>query len=149
LKEAEAREAEVRKGAVEEPDKRHQKDLADQPAALERDKGTSLLKQQSDFYREREALQKKVKLMEQQLQKKTAYELGHGGEINVFEALRDAFAGDPITRVKKGQPGADILHEVLPPWHLPQACQRLSLGVYSTGEVAENINGHDRARDYA
>jgi hypothetical protein len=69
----------VRKGAVEEADKRHQKDLADQPAALEKDKGTSLLKQQSDFYREREALQKKVKLMEQQLQKKTAYELGHGG----------------------------------------------------------------------
>ena len=40
-------------------------------------------------------------------------ELGDGGEIDVFEKLRDAYQGDRITRIQKGQAGADILHEVL------------------------------------
>jgi hypothetical protein len=124
VKEAEAREAEIRKQTLEQAEKKHQKDLADQRTALEKDKGTSLLKQQSEFNREREALQKKVKTMEQQLQKKTANELGDGGEIDVFETLRDTFPTDKITRIKKGQPGADILHEVL---HKGQVCGKIIL----------------------
>jgi hypothetical protein len=51
--------------------------------------------------------------LEHQLQKKTANELGDSGEVDVLDALRDAFQGDKITRIQKGQPGADILHEVL------------------------------------
>lgn len=124
LKEAEAREADIRKEALDAAEKKHQKELSDQRAALEKDKGTSLLKQQSDFNREREALQKKVKTMEQQLQKKTANELGDGGEIDVFEALRDAFPNDRISRIKKGQPGADILHEIL---YKGQVCGKVIL----------------------
>jgi len=124
LKEAEAREAEIRKQALEQAEKKHQKELLDQRAALEKDKDTRLLKQQSEFNREREALQKKVKTMEQQLQKRTANELGDGGEIDVFETLRDAFPNDRITRIKKGQPGADILHEVL---HKGQVCGKIIL----------------------
>ena len=122
LKEAEAREAEIRRETAEEADKKHQKELHDQRSALEKDKSVTLLKQQGDFNREREAWQKKVKLMEHQLQKKTANELGDGGEIDVYEALRDAFPGDQITRIKKGQPGADILHVVL---HKGQPCGRI------------------------
>lgn len=124
LKEAEAREAETRKHALEQAEKKYQNELLDQRAALEKDKNTSLLKQQSEFNREREALQKKVKTMEQQLQKKTANELGDGGEIDVFESLRDSFPNDRITRIKKGQPGADILHEVL---HKGQVCGKIIL----------------------
>jgi len=124
LEEAEAREAEIRKQALEQAEKKHQKELLDQRAALEKDKDTSLLKQQSEFNREREALQKKVKTMDQQLQKKTANELGDGGEIDVFETLRDTFPNDKITRIKKGQPGADILHEVL---HKGQVCGKIIL----------------------
>ena len=51
--------------------------------------------------------------MEKQLQKKTANELGDGAEIDLFEALRESFPGDKITRIPKGQAGVDILHEVL------------------------------------
>jgi len=113
LKAAEAREAEIRKQAHEEAAKQVQKELADQRQALEKDKNLALLKQQSEQNRDRDSLQKKVKMLEHQLQKKTANELGESGEIDVFEALRDAFQGDKITRIRKGQPGADILHEVL------------------------------------
>jgi len=113
LKEAEAREAAVRKEAEQKAEKLWQKELAVQRQALEKDKSTALLKQHSEHNRERESYQKKLKVMEQQLERKTANELGDGGEIDAFEALRDAFQGDKISRIKKGQPGADILHEVM------------------------------------
>src|SRR5438445_4602769 len=122
LKESQAQVAEIRQQAKEEAEKKREKDLGEQRAALEKDKAMALLKQQGDFNREREGFQKKVKLMEHQLQKKTSNELGDGGEIDVFEALREAFRDDRITRIKKGQPGADIHHEVL---HKAQVCGRI------------------------
>jgi chemotaxis protein histidine kinase CheA len=122
LKEAEARQAEIRKQVQEEAEQKRQKELADQRIALEKDKAMTLLRQNAEFNREREKLQKKVKLMEHQLEKKTANELGDGGEIDLFEALREAFPADHITRIKKGQPGADILHEVC---HKGQSCGRI------------------------
>jgi hypothetical protein len=122
LKEAEAREVEIRQQVKAEAEKKLAKEVADQRAALDKDKAMALLKQRADFNREREAFQKKVKLMEHQLQKKTANELGDGGEIDVFEALREAFPGDRITRIRKGQPGADIVHEIL---HKGQACGQI------------------------
>src|SRR3984885_11836178 len=85
----------------------------EQRQALEKDKTPTLLKQDAKFNREREALQKKMQLMDKQLQKKTANELGDGAEIDLFEALRESFPGDKIARIPKGQAGADIQHEVL------------------------------------
>ena len=112
LKEAEAREATIRKEAEEKAEKLWQKELVAQRQALEKDKSNALLKQHSEHNRERESYQKKLKDMEQKLQRRSANELGDGGEIDLFEALRDAFQGDKITRVPKGQPGADILQEI-------------------------------------
>jgi hypothetical protein len=113
LKEAEEREVEIRKQANEAAAKQAQKELTQQRNALERDKNFALLKQQSQHNRDRDSLQKKVKMLEHTLQNKTANELGDSGEIDVFEALRDGFQGDKITRIRKGEPGADILQEVL------------------------------------
>jgi hypothetical protein len=113
LKDAQDREAEVVKKAQEDAEKQRQKELAEQRQAFEKDKTLSLLKQDAKFNREREALQKKMQLMDKQLQKKTANELGDGAEIDLFEALRESFPGDKIKRIPKGQNGADILHEVL------------------------------------
>jgi hypothetical protein len=113
LKQAEDREAEIRKQAEEQAEKERKRQLLEQREALEKDKNLALLKQEAEHNRNRDSLQKKVKMMEHQLAKKTANELGDGGEIDVFQALRDAFQGDKITRIQKGQPGADILHEVL------------------------------------
>lgn len=124
LKEAEAREAEVRKQAQAEADKQRQKELMDQRQSLENDKKLALLKQQSEFNRERESYRKKTQLLENQLQRKTANELGDGGEIDVFEALREAFDGNSgkTIRIPKGENGADILHEV---FHKGEACGRI------------------------
>jgi len=113
LKDAQDREAEVVKKAQEDAEKQRQKELTEQRQAFEKDKTLSLLKQDAKFNREREALQKKMQLMDKQLQKKTANELGDGAEIDLFEALRESFPGDKIKRIPKGQNGADILHEVL------------------------------------
>jgi hypothetical protein len=113
LKEAKAREVAIRKEEEQKAEKLRQQELAAQRQALDKDKSSALLKQQSEHNRLRESYQKKLKVMEQQLERKTANELGDGGEIEVFESLRDAFQDDRITPIKKGQPGADILHEVL------------------------------------
>jgi hypothetical protein len=113
LKEANAREAAVRKQMAEEAEKERLKLLANQRQTLETDKKLALLKQQSEFNRERESFQKKMQLMERQLLKKTANELGDGAEIDLFETLRESFPTDKISRIPKGQAGADILHEVL------------------------------------
>lgn len=122
VKQAEEREADILKQAKEEAEKKHEKERGEQRDALEKANAMAMLKQQSEFNRERESYQKKLKLMEHQLQKRSPNELGDGGEIDVFENLREAFPGDRITRIKKGQPGADILHDVL---HKGQACGRI------------------------
>lgn len=124
LKESKESEATARKQIQDEADKRKQKELLQQRQTLEQDKKLSLLKQQSEFNRERESYHKKTQLLESQLQRKTANELGDGGEIDVFEALREAFdgSGGKTRRVPKGQPGADILHDV---FHKGQLCGRI------------------------
>ncbi len=81
LKQAEARATLVRKEAQEEAARKIQKELVEQRAVLEKDRDEKLLKLEAGFNRERESLQKKAKLMEQQLQKKTANEIGDGAEI--------------------------------------------------------------------
>src|SRR5439155_17250111 len=53
---------------------------------------------------------------------KTAYEIGDGAEIDLYEALREQFPSDTIKRIPKGQPGADILHEVQ---HKGEVCGRI------------------------
>lgn len=122
LKDAQEREAETLKQAQQEAEKQRQKELAEQRQAFEKDKTLTLLKQEGKFNREREALQKKMQLMDKQLQKKTANELGDGAEIDLFEALRESFSGDKINRIPKGQAGADILHEVL---HKGESCGKI------------------------
>jgi DNA repair exonuclease SbcCD ATPase subunit len=124
LKEAEEREAGTRKQVVQDAEKQRQKDLTEQRQALDRDKTAALFKQQSEFNRQRESFQKKIQIMENQLQRKTANELGDGGEIDVFEALRGAFdgKGGKTTRVPKGQSGADLLHEV---FYKGESCGRI------------------------
>jgi hypothetical protein len=114
LKAAEEREAVIRAQALEEAEKARQKELQDQRQVLESDKKLALLKLQSEFNRERDGYRKKTQLLETQLQRKTANELGDGAEIDVFESIRDSFdgSGGKTTRIPKGQSGADILHEV-------------------------------------
>jgi len=133
VQDLEAREATIRKQASEEAlqqvrsrleqielDK--QKELTEQRAILQAERDQALLQTQADFIREREAWQKKVTEMDRQLQQKTANEIGEGAEVNLYETLKEAFPTDAITRIKKGQPGADIHHDVV---HKGEVCGRI------------------------
>lgn len=98
---------------IKELEDARQKDLVQQRTALEKDRDAKLLKAQIQSNREREQLQKKIDALTRQVQRKTSDDLGDGAEVDVYEALRDAFPRDEIARIKKGQPGADIRHQVL------------------------------------
>jgi hypothetical protein len=110
------------KTAKEEAERQLQRELNQQRLILEKAKDQDVLKKQAEFNREREALQKKMLEMERQLQRKTANEIGDGAEIDVYEVLRETFPRDHITRVPKGQPGADIHHEVM---YKGESCGRI------------------------
>src|SRR6266545_238488 len=91
----------------------HQRVLGQQRQVLEQDRDLKLLKKDADHNCEREQLQYKIDGLTRSLQHKTANDLGDGAEIDIYEALRDAFVGDDISRIKKGQQGADIRHRVM------------------------------------
>ena len=79
---------------------------------LEKDHETQMAERAAENAREREKLQKKFSDFQRQLEKKTANDLGEGAKLDLYETLRDAFPDDRITRIGKGQPGADIKVEV-------------------------------------
>ena len=70
-----------------------------------------------------------MKEMERQLQKKTSQDLGEVAEIDLFEALRQAFPDDRISRVPKGRNGADIHYEVI---HRGQPCGKVVIDSKNT-----------------
>lgn len=88
------------------------KALTEQREALEQDKDKAIRKAQADEFKKAQKLEKQVDLLKRQLEQKTAEARGEGAEIDLYESLRENFDDDKITRIKKGQPGADILHEV-------------------------------------
>ncbi len=113
IKDFETKEISIRKQSAEQAEKLRTKELGEQREALEKDKNSAISKLQSQFNRDRESLQKQVSLLERKVQSKTANELGDAGEIDVYELLRESFRDDRISRIKKGQPGADIVHEII------------------------------------
>ena len=87
--------------------------LAEQREALEEDKDRAVNEANAEAFKEKQKVEAQVAKLTRQLQKKTSDELGEGAEIVLFEALKAAFPGDKVTRIKKGEPGADVLHEVM------------------------------------
>src|SRR5712691_1342874 len=98
---------------VNQVDAAKQKELVQQRASLEKDRDAKLLKERVQHNREREQLLQKIDGLTRQVQRKTSDDVGDGAEVDVYDALRDAFPRDDIARIKKGQPGADIRHQVL------------------------------------
>ena len=80
--------------------------------ALEKDKANALGLAQAKHFEEMQKAQKLVDDLNRKLQNKTAEELGEGAEVDLFEALKAEFPSDLITRVGRGNAGADVLHEV-------------------------------------
>ncbi|MGH8925996.1 MAG: DUF2130 domain-containing protein, partial [Acidimicrobiia bacterium] len=86
--------------------------LAEQREVLERDKEKAVKTEQARAFTDRQKIEERLQSVQRQLQKRTAEELGEGAEIDLFEALKEAFPTDQIKRVKHGEPGADIIHTV-------------------------------------
>jgi hypothetical protein len=117
LKELAAKDAEVRalKAA-------YAQELKQQREALDEHRDSELQKLRTENARTTDGLKKKIDELKRKVDQKTAHELGEFPEIDLHRALCEAFPGDSIRRVKKGEPGADIVHEVR---HNGQYCQTI------------------------
>ena len=80
--------------------------------ALEKDKAGALGAAQAKHFEEMQKARKLVDDLQRKLENKTAEELGEGAEVNLFEILKAEFPGDLVTRVGRGNAGADVIHEV-------------------------------------
>ena len=87
--------------------------LAQQREALDKSKADAINQAKAEEFEKNQKLQKKLDEVQRQLDQKTSNELGEGAEIDLYDELRTAFEDDRIKRIKKGQPGADIRHEVV------------------------------------
>ena len=87
--------------------------LAEQREAMKKSKTDAVNHAKAEVFKKHQRLQEKVDDLNRQLAQKTSNELGEGAELDLYQELRTAFEGDSITRVKKGEPGADIRHEVV------------------------------------
>lgn len=112
----------LKKQMADQAEKRLKEQLAKEREILERDREQGEKKLKAEFTREHEKTKNKVAALERQLQKKTAYDLGDGAEIDLYEELRSLFKSDHFSRVPKGEPGADIHHEV---FHKGQPCGKI------------------------
>ena len=88
-------------------------ELAEQREALETSKAEAVNQAKADEFKKTQKLRKKFAELQRQVDPKSSNELGEGAEINLYDALRTGFEDDRIRRIPKGEPGADIRHEVV------------------------------------
>lgn len=80
--------------------------------AYEKDLSEQLSQVRATEFAKYQKLQNKTDALQRELNKKTSNEIGDGEEVKLFDVLRDRYPGDTIERIQKGEPGADIRHEV-------------------------------------
>jgi hypothetical protein len=86
--------------------------LVEQREALDQNTVKEVNRVRAESFEAKLKIEEKVAELQRQLQRKTSDELGEGAEVDLFEALKGEFPDDDITRVKKGEAGADIVHRV-------------------------------------
>jgi hypothetical protein len=87
--------------------------LAEQKEILEAEIVRAVNSARAAAFDDKQKLEEKVAVLQRELQNQSANELGEGAELDLYEALRQSFPTDTITRIKKGASGADILHQIL------------------------------------
>jgi hypothetical protein len=87
--------------------------LKEQREALEKANADALNAEKAKAFEEKLKVEEKLQAVTRQLQQKSAEELGEGAELDLFEALKEEFPDDKISRVDKGAAGADIIHQVV------------------------------------
>jgi len=96
--------------ARQEAEKLRRKEIAEVRQILQKDRDAALLKKEAEFARERDALQKKISDMSRRV-RGAGGEVAEGGELDLYDALRDAFPEDQVSRTK-GKNGGNLIHEV-------------------------------------
>lgn len=87
--------------------------LREQRDALKKATAEAINAEKARAFAERQKLESRLAQLQRQVAQKAAGELGEGAEVNLYDELREEFPGDTIVQVKKGQPGADIVHTVV------------------------------------
>jgi hypothetical protein len=87
--------------------------LLEQREALEKSSIAAVNTERAKSFEKEQKLQGIVQDLQRKLENKTAQELGEGAEVDLYEALKADFPDDKITRVDKGAPGDDLIHEVI------------------------------------
>jgi hypothetical protein len=105
-----AKVAKALEAAKQEAEKLRRKEIAEVRQILQRDRDAALLKKDAEFAREREAMQKKIADMSRRVAKGGG-EVAEGGELDLYDALREAFPEDQIARTK-GKAGGNLVHDV-------------------------------------
>ncbi len=87
--------------------------LEAQRIRLESKTAETIVAERTKMFAEKAALEHQLADMQRRLQAKTAHQLGEPAEVDLFDALTAAFPEDRIWRVVKGQPGPDVVVEVI------------------------------------
>ncbi len=111
---AEAQAAEIAAG--------QQARLDEQRTALEKARDEAVNAEKAKAFDDKLKLETQLKDLTRQLEKKTADELGEGAEVKLLEELKARFERDNFHHVGKGNPGADIIQEVV---HNGKVCGKI------------------------
>ena len=76
----------------------------------------------SKAFEERQKLETKLEDLQRQMKKQRANELGESAELDLAEALREAFPNDRFRKIDKGVAGADLWQDVV---HNGEVCGRI------------------------
>ena len=87
--------------------------LREQRDALDKATVEAINAEKAKAFTDRQKLEGRLAQLQRQVAHNAAAELGEGAELNLYEQLRDEFPGDTIVSVKRGQPGADLVHTVI------------------------------------
>jgi hypothetical protein len=87
--------------------------LREQRDALDKATVEAINAEKAKAFADRQKLEARLAQLQRQVAHNAAADLGEGAELNLYEQLRDEFPGDTIVSVKRGQPGADLVHTVI------------------------------------
>jgi hypothetical protein len=87
--------------------------LTEQREALETAKDQAVNAAKAEAFTDKQKIEEQVAKLQRQILRQSADELGEGAEVNLYESLRSEFPQDTIKRVSKGEPGADVIHEIV------------------------------------
>jgi len=100
------------KAAVAETENALARRLEEQRRALEKATIEAINAERAKAFADRQKLESRLTQLQRQVTRR-ADQLGEGADVDLYEQLREEFPSDKIGKVKKGEPGADIVQIVL------------------------------------